>query len=64
MSLLSQEVNHELQELLGALQSPDNNLRSKAEETLNAWTASRPESLLMGLAEHMNPTICNDVAVR
>lgn len=52
MSLLSQEIHAELTQLLQALQSPDNGIRSQAEEHLqNNWTATRPEVLLMGLAE-------------
>ncbi|KAG8666917.1 importin subunit beta-3 [Fusarium poae] len=54
MSLLPQDVHAELSQLLQALQSPDNSIRSQAEEHLqNNWTASRPEVLLMGLAEQI-----------
>lgn len=52
MSLLPAEVHAELNQLLQALQSPDNNIRSQAEDHLaNNWTATRPELLLVGLAE-------------
>lgn len=54
MSLLSAEVHAELTQLLQALQSADNATRSQAEEHLqNNWTSSRPEVLLMGLAEQI-----------
>ncbi|KAK5625482.1 hypothetical protein RRF57_001198 [Xylaria bambusicola] len=54
MSLLPPEVATELNQLLQALQSPDNSIRSQAEDHLqNNWTAARPEILLMGLAEQL-----------
>lgn len=54
MSMLPSAVHAELDQLLQALQSPDNNARSQAEEHLaNNWTASKPEILLMGLAEQL-----------
>lgn len=54
MSVLPPEVHAELTQLLQALQSPDNNIRSQAEEHLqNSWTNTRPEVLLMGLAEQV-----------
>ncbi|KAI0205993.1 armadillo-type protein [Astrocystis sublimbata] len=54
MSLLPPEVAAELNQLLQALQSPDNSVRSQAEEHLqNNWTATRPDVLLMGLAEQI-----------
>lgn len=54
MSLLSAEVHAELTQLLQALQSADNGIRSQAEEHLqNSWTGTRPEVLLMGLAEQI-----------
>ena len=54
MSLLPPEVYTELTQLLQALQSPDNTIRSQAEDHLqNNWTAARPEILLMGLAEQI-----------
>jgi len=54
MSLLAPDVHSELAQLLVALQSKDNNIRSQAEEHLqNSWTNTRPEVLLMGLAEQI-----------
>ena len=54
MSVLSPEIHAELNQLLQALQSTDNTIRSKAEEHLqNNWTNTRPEVLLMGLAEQV-----------
>jgi hypothetical protein len=44
------EIGAELAQLLQALQSADNNVRSQAEDYLqNNWTATRPEMLLLGL---------------
>ncbi len=63
MSLLPGEVNAELAQLLQALQSPDNSVRSQAEEHLhNNWTLTRPEVLLMGLVEQIAGT--GDASVR
>lgn len=54
MSVLSADIHAELAQLLQALQSADNSIRSSAEEHLqNNWTATRPEILLMGLAEQI-----------
>ncbi|EXJ75736.1 uncharacterized protein A1O5_00243 [Cladophialophora psammophila CBS 110553] len=54
MSVLPAEVQGALTQLLQALSSPDNTLRSQAEEQLNNdWTPNRPEVLLMGLAEQL-----------
>lgn len=54
MSMLPPEIHAELDQLLQALQSPDNNVRSQAEDHLaNNWTATRPDLLLMGLAEQL-----------
>lgn len=62
MSLLSPEIHAELTQLLQALQSPDNGIRSQAEEHLqNNWTGTRPEVLLMGLAEQTQ--VVQDVGV-
>lgn len=62
MSVLSPEIHAELTQLLQALQSTDNTIRSKAEEHLqNNWTSTRPEVLLMGLAEQVQGA--QDVAV-
>lgn len=63
MSLLSADVHAELTQLLQALQSADNGIRSQAEEHLqNNWTGARPEVLLMGLAEQVQGA--GDNAVR
>ncbi|KAL8405126.1 hypothetical protein RB594_009859 [Gaeumannomyces avenae] len=54
MSLLPPEVTAELTQLLQALQSADNAVRSQAEDHLqNNWTITRPEVLLMGLVEQI-----------
>jgi importin-5 len=54
MSMLPPEVHAELTQLLQALQSSDNSIRAQAEEHLqNNWTLTRPEVLLMGLAEQI-----------
>lgn len=55
MSVLPHEIHAELQQLLQALQSPDNNIRSQAEEHLATnWTNTKPEMLLMGLVEQLH----------
>lgn len=52
--MLPPEITAELGQLIQGLQSPNNELRSQAEEALaNNWTNTRPEVLLMGLAEHI-----------
>jgi len=57
MSMLPPEVHAELTQLLQALQSSDNLIRTQAEEHLqNNWTLTRPEVLLMGLAEQIQNT--------
>ncbi|KAB5533577.1 armadillo-type protein [Coniochaeta sp. 2T2.1] len=54
MSMLPADVTAELSQLLQALQSADNNIRSQAEDHLQTnWTANRPEILLMGLVEQI-----------
>lgn len=54
MSILPPDVHAELTQLLQALQSADNSIRSQAEDHLqNNWTTTRPEVLLMGLAEQI-----------
>jgi hypothetical protein len=62
MSILPEQVLRELSELLQALQSSDNNVRSQAEEVLTTnWTNPRPEVLLMGLVEQIHTS--QDVTV-
>ena len=62
MSMISPDLHAELTQLLQALQSADNTIRSQAEEHLqNNWTATRPEILLMGLAEQIHGA--NETAV-
>lgn len=54
MSILPAEVHSALDQILQALQSTDNNVRSQAEKNLNEdWLNQRPDMLLMGLAEQM-----------
>ncbi|KAF9892724.1 hypothetical protein FE257_001126 [Aspergillus nanangensis] len=54
MSLLPPEVHSALSQLLSALTTPDNNIRTQAEEQLNNdWIQGRPDVLLMGLAEQI-----------
>lgn len=54
MSLLAPEIHSALSQLLRALTTPDNAVRSQAEEQLNNdWVANRPDVLLMGLAEQL-----------
>ncbi|KAL4781897.1 armadillo-type protein [Aspergillus varians] len=54
MSLLPPEVHSALTQLLGALSTADNTVRSQAEEQLNNdWIQNRPDVLLMGLAEQL-----------
>ncbi|KAA8566653.1 hypothetical protein EYC84_009191 [Monilinia fructicola] len=63
MSILPAEAHAELAQLLSALQSTDNNVRSQAEEHLNSnWVATKPEMLLMGLVEHIHGS--NDATTR
>lgn len=63
MSVLPAEVHTELTALLAALQAPDNNVRSQAEDHLNAnWTASKPEVLLMGLVEQIHSSTDQNVS--
>lgn len=52
--MLPPDVHTALSQLLGALSSPDNTLRTQAEEQLNSdWIQNRPDVLLMGLAEQI-----------
>jgi hypothetical protein len=54
MSLLPPEVHSALSQLLRALTTPDNTVRTQAEEQLNNdWIQNRPDVLLMGLAEQI-----------
>ncbi|TGO38032.1 hypothetical protein BHYA_0083g00110 [Botrytis hyacinthi] len=54
MSVLPADAHAELAQLLSALQSTDNNVRTQAEEHLNNnWVATKPEMLLMGLVEQI-----------
>ncbi|KAJ5679014.1 Importin subunit beta-3 [Penicillium macrosclerotiorum] len=54
MSLLPPEVHTALSQLLRALGTPDNAVRSQAEEQLNNdWVQNKPDVLLMGLAEQI-----------
>lgn len=54
MSVLPPDVQADLTQLLGALQSPDNSVRSQAEEHLATnWQATKPDMLLMGLVEQL-----------
>ena len=63
MSVLPAEVHTALAQILQALQSPDNNVRTQAEEQLQAnWTGERPEVLLMGLVEQIQAS--QETAVR
>jgi hypothetical protein len=56
-------MHNELAQLLDALQSSDNSVRSQAEEHLNNnWAVSKPEILLMGLVEQIQGS--NDPTVR
>lgn len=65
MSHLSPEIHAELTQLLQALQSADNGIRSQAEEHLqNNWTNNRPEVLLVGLAEQIQGASDNTVCSR
>ena len=52
MSALHPELQSALAQLLVGLNSPDNELRSKYEDSLvNEWQAQKPDALLMGLVE-------------
>lgn len=54
MSLLPPEIHTALSQLLSGLGSPDNILRTQAEDQLNSdWIQNRPDVLLMGLAEQI-----------
>ena len=54
MSMLPAEIHTALAQILQALQSSDNNVRTQAEDQLHSdWTATRPDVLLMGLVEQI-----------
>ncbi|KAI4189513.1 MAG: hypothetical protein L6R41_001421 [Letrouitia leprolyta] len=54
MSVLPPEVHSALGVLLQGLQSPDNNIRARAEEQLtNEWIVTQADILLMGLVEQI-----------
>ncbi|OJJ47503.1 hypothetical protein ASPZODRAFT_150998 [Penicilliopsis zonata CBS 506.65] len=54
MSLLPPEVHSALSQLLRALTTADNEVRSQAEDQLNNdWIQNRPDVLLMGLVEQL-----------
>jgi hypothetical protein len=62
MSVLPPDVHAELAQLLDALQSSDNSVRSQAEQHLgDSWTQQKPDMLLMGLVEQIqgsnDPTV-------
>lgn len=62
MSVLPPEIHTELAQLLSALQSTDNNIRSQGEAHLaENWVATKPELLLMGLVEQLQGS--NDATV-
>lgn len=62
MSLLAPEIHANLSQLLVALTSSENDIRSRAEEQLNQeWVAGRPDVLLMGLVEQLQAS--QDVGV-
>ncbi|KAI1000584.1 Importin subunit beta-3 [Podosphaera aphanis] len=63
MSILPADALSEFTQMLNALQSPDNVVRSQAEEHLmNNWTLSKPDMLLMGLVEQIQGS--NDPTIR
>jgi importin-5 len=63
MSVLPPEIHTALAQILQALQSPDNNVRTQAEGQLQSdWTAGRPDVLLMGLVEQIQGS--QETAVR
>lgn len=61
MSMLPAEVLSALSQLLQALQSADNVVRSQAEEQLSQdWVQTRPEMLLMGFVESIQNTVSDE----
>ena len=62
MSVLPPDVHAALAQLLDALQSSDNSVRTQAEAHLqDSWTVQKPDVLLMGLVEQIqgsnDPTV-------
>lgn len=54
MSIVGAEVHNALAQLLSGLASPDNEIRTQAEERLNKeWVAERPDLTLMALVEQI-----------
>lgn len=65
MSVLPAEVQGAISQLLQALSSNDNAIRSQAEVQLNEdWTANRADVLLMGLAEQVQGAAETSVSLR
>ena len=53
MSALHPELQGALAQLLQGLNSTDNEVRGKYEDSLtNEWQAQKPDALLLGLVEH------------
>ena len=64
MSVLHPEVSNALAQLLQGLNSPDNELRTKYEESLaNEWQAQKPDALLMGLVEQAHSATDENVCI-
>lgn len=67
MSSLPEHITSELSQLLSSLTSPDNNIRSAAEKSLNQdWIGGgkeKQEVLLVGLAEQSVYAESNTVSV-
>ncbi len=64
MSLLSPEIHTALTQLLQALSSPENEIRSRAEDRLNnEWVGAQPDVLLMGLVEQMQESTDSSVNI-
>lgn len=65
MSVLHPEVSNALAQLLQGLNSPDNELRTKYEESLaNEWQAQKPDALLMGLVEQAHSATDENVCIQ
>lgn len=64
MSVLAPEAHAELLQLLDALKSNDNNVRTQAEDHLATnWVATKPEVLLMGLVEQVHGSSDKGVSI-